>query len=184
MTAPPIYDMMDISKTGGLFMPTKEEYYWYKERHICTDCQKQPAFSNYTLCADCLYKRQVRSQNYTRSKESKERNKQIKKELIKSRKGQGLCPRCGKKALPGKVLCLECNMKNNHRVQEYRDRHKVYIENKCRYCNNQCVEGKKVCAECLEKLQKQAEYARTFVNTKDHVWQKENKQIFGKANKI
>ena len=93
-----------------------------------------------------------------------------KKELYRIRKEQGLCTRCGKKALKGHTMCLECNITNNKRAKINRDKNKTFAFNKCRYCEKECVEGKKVCKEHLEKLMKQAEYARTFVDIKGHIW--------------
>ena len=42
-------------------MRSKEEYYWYKSHHICTDCHCREAFYNHTLCEICIEKRQNRT---------------------------------------------------------------------------------------------------------------------------
>ena len=160
-------------------MSSKEEYYWYKSHHICTDCHCREAFYNHTLCEVCIEKRQNRT--YIRPEESKKKNVEHKKKLYHERKEQGLCVRCGKKALKGKTMCLNCNIANNKRAQTNRDKYKIYNPNKCRYCEKDCVEGKKVCQEHLEKLREQATYARTFVNIKEHIWNRTGENN-GKSN--
>ena len=158
-------------------MATKEEYAWYKKHRICVGCYKRTAFHNHVLCEMCIEKKKKQSYNYCRPENSKKKNQELKKNLYRMRKEQGLCVRCGKKALKNHVLCLECNIKNNRREKENRDKSKSHIENKCRWCNNQRVEGKTLCSNCLEKARKQAEYARSFVNTDNHIWKKMGTRI-------
>lgn len=153
-------------------MATKEQYSWYKEHHICVRCHKRESFYNHVLCEICIEKNNNHSLTYCRPDYSKKKNQEQKKSLYRSRKEQGLCVRCGKKALKNHVLCLECNVRNNRRAKENRSKNKEYIENKCKRCNNQCVPGKKLCPECLEKARKSIEYARQFVDMDGHIWKK------------
>ena len=83
---------------------------YYKKHHICIDCRTNDALPNRCCCYECQSKR---LETYRKTKDNKteeekiEKNKQSnerRKERVKFRKENGLCPRCGKKALPGHVL--------------------------------------------------------------------------------
>lgn len=57
----------------------------------CAGCGNALPKPAHTLCSECLQKKAARS-----------------KELYYERKANGLCVKCGKPAVPGKVKCAEC----------------------------------------------------------------------------
>lgn len=66
------------------------------------------------------------------------------------RKAQGLCVKCGKQSVEGKVLCEECNTKTKNYMRETR---KMYAKYKiCPRCGkNKLFGDEKTCPECLAK---------------------------------
>lgn len=56
-------------------MQTKEDYYWYKEHHICARCHKYKAMPNKTMCSVCLEKDAERSKKYRARMSEEKREK-------------------------------------------------------------------------------------------------------------
>lgn len=94
----------------------KERYYWLKEHHICTKCGNKEAFHNYTLCEDCLYKRneQAHATQAQRTIYQRDRKNRL--------KAEGKCVACGKKR-DGKSIvfcnrCLEVSRRNKRLAKQ------------------------------------------------------------------
>lgn len=60
----------------------------------CIECGTEPHSPGHKLCNKCLQQKAART-----------------KEVYYERKANGLCVRCGKPAVPGKVKCAECAKK-------------------------------------------------------------------------
>lgn len=72
------------------------------------------------------------------------------KEYYLKRKSQGLCVRCGDKAIEGKVLCPQCRDKANEEAREARQMYKrLHICPRCRTAS--LYANEKICPDCLEK---------------------------------
>lgn len=98
----------------------RERYQWYRSHGICFRCYGW-AEPGSAYCKDCKNKERIRlkkkdpdgSINRQRCKERRERLK-----------AEGRCVNCGKKAVPGQVLCATCKGKHkeSNQVCDIRDR--------------------------------------------------------------
>ena len=146
-------------------------YWWYKEHGICIRCKQEQAQPGKTLCFECNEKEKARKRReYGRVREKRiERGK--KRYLL--RKAQGLCVYCGKKkAVQGRVSCIECSITQRRYVAErnLRDvklpkgmREELHI---CRYCDKPAVDGYYYCRVHLEAQRKTAEKMRAAISAK------------------
>lgn len=132
-----------------------EEYYWYKEHHICVKCHQQDARPNCVTCYDCADKEAIyREQTY---RLPTKKSREYKRNLYKVRKEAGICTRCGKKkASKGLTTCIDCRTKTNRNAN---DRRKLLNAQKRKYlgiclrCNNPVVDGYCYCEEHLKRQQ-------------------------------
>lgn len=147
----------------------KIEYHARKRAHMCTYCGKQDA---YTLagrhcCYECAERRREKYEKgvYERRKEEKLKKW---KEKYESRKEQGLCPRCGRKAARGKTWCERCLAK--------RRKGAAYIpEGYCTSCKkNLAMDGRKLCERCYKAACENLTKGRK----KNGYWVAENRLIF------
>lgn len=132
-----------------------EEYYWYKEHHICVKCHQREARPHSVLCYDCADKEAMYREQNQRAYTEKE--KQYKKSLYQKRKEAGICVRCGKrKSAVGVITCIDCRTKTNRNAN---NRRKLLNVQKRKYlgiclrCNNPVVEGYCYCEEHLKRQQ-------------------------------
>ena len=107
----------------------KELIQWYKDAGLCIRCHTQYARPGRCHCEACAkFKREQvmhnRGLNIARCKERRERLK-----------AEGRCERCGKKAVPGRVLCAVCARKNAESKQVTRIRRRLQKEVEHGYSN-------------------------------------------------
>lgn len=90
----------------------KDTYVFYKENGICTRCHSKDAIPGQILCADCREKNNARrrGKKVDETAEQKSKRAECKRRLYHFRKENGLCVRCGEKALPGLSLCALCRL--------------------------------------------------------------------------
>ena len=98
-----------------------------KAEGLCTKCGR-PAKPGYTLCADCLRKR-----NDHRAR----------------RRAEGLCS-CGEPPIPGLKQCAKCRQRNNER----KDRQKA--AGRCAHCPRKARPGRRTCVRCGDRLRMHA----------------------------
>lgn len=167
----------------------KERYYWLKEHGICVHCGKDNAMINNILCPECAEKHDKSTDKCRiRNEEYRIKDVEIYKRMADRREEQGLCRRCGKRPpMAGKKQCIECKVARHKRYlqkelkQNMTKREEKEYLNKCRICGAvEVVEGKKVCKECYERCSKQAEFARSKVDYKNHIWRNQDKLTFNK----
>lgn len=139
-----------------------DDYDWHKAHGICVNCGKERACHGLILCADCWEKNNIRSRKYY--EKNKEKHKAQMREngrkLYKERREKGLCTKCGKKAITGKSLCLNCYAKKRRRKDKRwkndipRSERPAY--GMCYICAKPLNKFEKICDECHEKLSIQA----------------------------
>ena len=137
-------------------------YEWRKRMGLCVKCGKEKPFAGYVHCAECIEKVEEASRKCWADPEKRIRyNKhgnERKKELIRERKENGLCPRCGRPIKSGTyIYCKQCREKKNaaRRTQNSRrpgDHFKERIAaGVCMYCGEEVVPGYKLCETCLNR---------------------------------
>lgn len=107
----------------------KKDYHWYKEHKICVSCHQKEAFHKFTMCEDCLWKRQEAYHALTKEEKRKlwENSYRRVQRLVAEKR----CVHCGKPAGPKSVrLCERCRIKQNQRYKDIRAKHntKTYEE--------------------------------------------------------
>lgn len=148
----------------------KEEVKYLKKHNICVSCRINNAAPNRTLCDVCLCKRletyRKKKENTTEEealKKLKKRREQHKKR-VETRKENGLCTRCGKKALEGHILCIDCNLKNNKSSREYRaNQHEPKMPDECLRCSNKKLPGRQLCEKHYNLAVKSLEKGRNSI---------------------
>lgn len=132
-------------------MQTIEDYYWYKEHHICARCHKYKAMPNRTMCSVCLEKDAERSKKY-RNKMSEEKREEAYQKIEGYRKIRydkclefGLCTTCGKhKATDGFKTCIDCRTKNRNKRKKHSKEYRK-TTGTCAYCDEPPLPGKRCC---------------------------------------
>jgi len=103
--------------------------------------------------------------------------------LKEKRKSKGLCIDCGSKLDTNFVRCRRCNMINNLRTLEWRDRNKLKVNLKkriqrqkriekglCRDCPNLAEPGLKYCRECIQKGTVRKQNSYLAMNPESYFW--------------
>lgn len=161
-------------------MIEKERYNILKHLKRCVHCGKTDAYTliGRACCAECCEKQSNYNQNI--SKNNKEKAQKRKKKLYEERKFNHLCVHCGK-ALPDNYKytnCEKCRAKLRQACERNNRKNGIFPRDTslCHLCQRKSpLKYKKVCADCYEKLCKNLEYGRKFVN------QNQNKIYFGKG---
>jgi predicted amidophosphoribosyltransferase len=102
----------------------RESYAWYKSKGICPKCRKEWAAPGRVFCPDCLKKKRDETMKYGgeyNARKCKERRERLKE--------QGLCVRCARPAVEGRVLCAECARKNSEAQQVRKMKKRIAREN-------------------------------------------------------
>ena len=102
----------------------RDIYNWYKERNICPKCKKTWAAAGHVYCESCLKVKTAEWKKY-----SGEYNARKCKERREALKAKGLCVRCAKPAVPGRVLCAKCAKKNLDAQQVRAIKKRIAMEN-------------------------------------------------------
>lgn len=153
----------------------------------CVICGKTDAYTlnGRACCAECCEKQKKYNQNI-----NKEKAQQRKKKLYEERKLNHLCVHCGK-ALPDDYKytnCEKCRAKLIQACERNNRKNGVFPRDTslCHHCQKKPpLKYKKVCADCYEKLCKNLEYGRKFVNkNQNQFYLNQNKFYSGKGRKI
>lgn len=90
----------------------KEQYWICKNNGICTKCHSRDAIPGKSLCADCRDKNndRRRGKRVIETVEQKAKRAESKRRLYHYRKENGLCVRCGEKAVSGLTVCWACRL--------------------------------------------------------------------------
>ena len=166
-----------------------ERRQFLKEHGLCVWCGKEKAQKGKVLCIQCAIKGSERFERKYYSLTVEERNVRNQKghELTakkrQERKEQGLCPRCGHKAINGSVLCLDCRIKARKNSLKYRRGHgaipfQMRGNGYCYHCCKPIEDGGKLCSECYERDVEKAAGMRAK-GSKTQSWQDDNKIVFG-----
>lgn len=168
----------------------RERYKWLKEHHICVECGKADAYKNHVYCLECLARKQER-RAHTKEKQPITTEERYLKNIHKMRRYDlcvafGVCPQCNKhNAMPGHVLCLECNLKKRKRDEERQRKKGIYPHDSyfdmCVQCGkNTPLDGKKLCSKCYEQALRNLNNADHTVDRKNHIWRYDNSNIFNR----
>jgi 5-methylcytosine-specific restriction endonuclease McrA len=120
-------------------------YTLHKNQGLCVICGKKPVFENLTQCEDCKNRRKI---------------------LSKKRTQKGLCTRCGKPKVEGKIICKDCSNKN---CEKRKTRKEAGI---CHSCGKVAIKNKSRCAECFMKAM--AKRVGTTTEILKEIWNKQN----------
>lgn len=175
-----------------------ERYDWLKEHGICVNCGQEDACIRSIYCEKCGEKFYNRNRkNYLANiEEHKKRNREYSKRLYAQRKEKGLCPKCGKKAVDGKTLCLSCLVKQRKRKDprwnnsvERSMRNDVGL---CYVCGKPLQKYDKLCDDCHDRVSKRMkelnadptaamikareEYVKKYRQFKDELFKKKEVQ--------
>lgn len=101
----------------------KERKDWYRSHGLCAaGCGQPLAVNSKWYCADCLQKQadchHLKYLSLTED-EKKARNEKIKQWRM-NKKAAGICAECPKPARPGRVLCVECAIRDSNRRKRRR----------------------------------------------------------------
>jgi len=102
----------------------KEAYYWYKEHGLCPRCHKY-CIPGRVYCPDCARKNYESLYRDDPTGEKNAARCKARREMLKAR---GRCVRCGKKAVEGRVLCMNCARKNSEAQQVRKMRRRLKRE--------------------------------------------------------
>lgn len=152
-------------------------HFFLKAHNICTVCGIDKPMVSSTVCPSCAEKRAERDRKLHSTEEWKAKDREFHKKLYERRKAQGLCPKCGKPAIPGKSQCLECNLKRRKRYlkkelkSNLTKREAKEYFNMCRCCGkDKPIEGKKLCKSCYEIALKNINHAKQYIDLKNHIF--------------
>lgn len=154
---------------------TKEDYKWFKDRKICTQCRKEKVYQNKTMCIECLDKIKEMSEKY-RSQKSKEQRKKYIKRKRELCIAFGVCRECLKKPAKVGLKCTECYAKELQRRERNRKTVKRNIRVElglCYFCGDPVVEGKRTCKKHLQlQGNKFKKWHNENRDNSNHIWRK------------
>ena len=102
----------------------RENYEWYKAHGICPKCKNAWAAPGRVFCEPCLKQKLTETMRFGgeyNARKCKERRERLKE--------KGLCVRCARPAVEGKVLCASCARRNAETQQAARIRKRIEKEN-------------------------------------------------------
>lgn len=134
-----------------------ERYDWLKQHGICVNCGQDYACVGSALCPECSERKYEKNREYhsTHPEEHKKRCREYNKRIYAERRAKGLCTKCGRKAIDGQTLCLECSVKRRKKKDP---RWNNDIERSmrpelglCYVCGKSLNKWDKLCDDCHEK---------------------------------
>ncbi len=140
----------------------KERYEWLKNKGICVCCGRDNACIGSVYCPECGEKNAEKVREYYRTNrdERNNYNKEYNKRIRAERKAKGLCVKCGRKAIDGQTLCLECRTKERKWKKAKRNND---VERSmrpelglCYICGKPLNKWDKLCDDCHEKASERA----------------------------
>lgn len=162
-----------------------------KSLNLCAWCGKEKALENRRLCYDCMVKSSENHSAYWRSLTSDEKRKAYDKRNKANRKRRqyrrdnGLCTRCGHKAIQGRAMCVSCTLKNRQTGKEHsRKIGRITFEERGNgtYCQRCCkpVEhfGNRFCDNCYPIMVEQAAHMREYQTQQTPSWRADNQRVF------
>ena len=170
---------------------SKSDYQFYKTHGICVACHQENALPERVHCLACLLDKRAKDREYKRqqksqvSEEEKLRRNEQSRIRYQKRREAGICKNCHRPVYKNYSRCYEHHFANNLDGRlTYQESHIQREADQCRWCRKPVAYGRTFCQECLELNQKRAEYARTFINRKNHPWRRDNEVIFGVKNEV
>ena len=169
---------------------------YYLSRGMCPNCGgKRPVKPGTTLCFDCHEKRNTRDRRRMESETEEQRavrleyHRRYNAERTRMTQEKGLCGKCGKPALPGKRLCLDCLVKSRQRDEKRRIEksktglpHSTFVAfGLCGVCGSDDLqEGKKVCKRCYANCLSSLKKASNTPGRKEatEFWRRQNRLVF------
>ena len=160
-----------------------ERYEWYKSHGICVRCLTEKAKKGHVVCWRCLANENEYSRIYyhknPRSDEQRAKDKEARERYVEERNSKGLCWRCGLRPPIGEGKYSQCRVCANKAAKQKRERLQAkgtlpqMLRGNGTYCYHCCkpiCNGEKLCPKCLERVRKQAETARTYIDRDNHIW--------------
>ncbi len=137
----------------------KERYDWLKSKGICVSCGQDYACVGSVFCPECGERKCKKSLEYyyAHREECSNRRKPYFKQRYAERKAKGLCTQCGRKAIDGQTLCLECRIKQRKRRKKESPERSMRPElGLCYICGKPLNKWDKLCDDCHEKASERA----------------------------
>lgn len=132
----------------------KEDYARCQKLGICPICRKNLLMGDEKSCPECRAKRSnIVVKNRDRLAYNAY-NREYSKRVIKERKENGICTRCGKrKATIGYVTCAKCRQKYRRPGDYSLGKREIRVTNgKCYFCDNDALDGMKVCEKHRQRM--------------------------------
>lgn len=161
----------------------REEYAFRKKYKMCVKCGKERVYGDSVFCLACkMDKRDSQKENYKPlSKEQSNKKSKKAMEIYYSRKGSGICVKCGKRpSEKGYVMCNVCRYKKKHSEAVKRKEQGVLLKDMggngiyCATCLKPVeTKGNKLCDRCYQNSLKNV--AKALKNPpKDNCFRKLN----------
>ena len=145
----------------------RAKYEWYKSRHICVVCNKEPAFENMTMCPACLEKASARAAAWR--EKNPEKSKASNKQCYSKKKAEGRCIKCGKLNPNAGNNCRCPTCARNWKIWSKTNRvHRVKPDGICRMCDKPVYGDKKLCYEHWKTAKQNLLKVKS--SNKEHPW--------------
>lgn len=158
-----------------------ENYWFWKNKGRCVRCHCRDALTmnGHSLCGVCRDKKRIIAREYAHTHDVAAANR----EQYRRKREAGLCVKCGKPALPGRVRCLECTVKQKGRDRQRNlERHKDTNYPRggngfCYMCNKKpAIPGRRTCPDCAEKCRNNLPPPQPI--PENHPWRRDNRMVF------
>lgn len=149
-----------MNQQGKELTRSQQDYYWYKEHGICTECRKRKAFNGHVLCEYCMEKRSMYDFRKNNTEEGLAKARKRMKDFTDRRKQLGLCVSCGRPATNGTKCAYHAAKQNEWKRRKRIRGNSDSPGNKfsqrinaglCMYCGEPQVTGYSLCEYHLEK---------------------------------
>lgn len=162
-----------------------------KDLGLCAWCGKEKALENRRLCYQCMMKSSENHSKYwhglsdEQKKKAYDRRNETNRKRRQKRKENGLCTRCGHKAIPGRSMCPSCTLKNRQQAEAHSQKiGRISFDERGNgtYCFRCCKPvarlGKKLCNGCYEEMVQQAAHMRKHQTQHTPSWVADNQRVF------
>lgn len=154
-----------------------ENYWFWKNKGRCVRCRDALTMNGHSSCGVCRDKKRIYALKYAHTHDVAAANR----EQYRRKREAGLCVKCGKPALPERVRCLECTVKQKERDRQRNlERHKDTNYPRggngfCYMCNKKpAIAGRRFCADCIEIVRRNLPLHPADA----HPWRRDNDSAF------